>query len=170
MMNRYELLYVIPTSLTEEEAGGIEIKVNALLEKHGATVESSKRLGKFKLAYPIKKESHGYYILELFSAEGASLSKIEEGLRISQGVLRHLIVRADEAGDQKFELVPFTEVVVEGKDDRARRREKEAKEKGAGDEKKEESVAVAEAPRVTLTDAEVDQKIARALNDDTASV
>jgi small subunit ribosomal protein S6 len=169
MSNRYELLYIIPTSLTEEEAGGVEAKVNALLAKYGATVESSKRLGKYKLAYPIKNERHGYYTLTLLNSEGASVAKIEEGLRISNGVLRHLIVRAEEAGDQKFDLVQFAEVVVEGKDERARRKEKEQKE-GAKEEEKEKKDEGGEAPKPKLSDAEVEQKIESALSEDVQSV
>ncbi len=138
MEQRYELLYIIPTSFTDEEVGGIETKISALITKWGAAVESTKRLGKLKLAYAIDEQRHGHYTMTLFKADGASLAKIEENLRINQDILRHLIVRADEAGaDQKFELIQFTEIVVEGRSDRRREKPAEAKDV-AKDEKAEE--------------------------------
>lgn len=123
MMTQYELLYIIPASFTDEDVGRIETNVKALLEKQGATIDSTSRLGKFRFAYPIKNARHGHYVMVRFSGEGAVVSKIDEALRISTEVLRHLILRADEAGGEKFDLVQFTEVNLDTKeDDRSRRR------------------------------------------------
>lgn len=156
MNTRYELLYIIPTTFTDEEVGGVETKINALLTKLGATIESTKRLGKFRLAYPIKKQRHGHYVMVIFTAERTTLAKIEENLRIATDILRHLTLQADEAGtDQKFELIQFTEIVVEGGRDDRRRREKAdaAKKEGEKEEGKEEkpaeSVEGKEAPVTT---------------------
>lgn len=153
MENRYELLYIVPTSFTDEEAGTIESKISALITKYGATVQTTTRLGKLRMAYPINDQRHGHYIMTMFTAEGAALATIEDNLRINNDILRHLILRADEAGsDQKFELVQFTEVVVEGgRGDRRRdkpakdeKSEKEGDEKDAAekDEKSEEKAEV----------------------------
>ncbi len=146
MNTRYEMLYIIPTTFTDEEVGGVETKINALLTKLGATIESTKRLGKFRLAYPIKKQRHGHYVMVIFTAERAALAKIEENLRIATDILRHLTLQAEEAGtDQKFELVQFTEIVVEGGRDDRRRREKAdaAKKEGEKEEGKDEKSAEA---------------------------
>lgn len=153
MANRYELLYIVPTSFTDEEAGTIESKISALITKYGATVQTTTRLGKLRMAYPINDQRHGHYIMTMFTAEGSALATIEDNLRINNDILRHLILRADEAGsDQKFELVQFTEVVVEGgRGDRRRdktskdeKSEKEGddKEAAAKDEKTEEKAEV----------------------------
>ncbi len=128
MTTQYELLYIIPATLTDEDVGAVEGTVKALLEKHGATIDSTARLGKFRFAYPIKHVRHGHYVLVRFTADGAALAAIDHGLRISQEVLRHLILRADEAGGEKFEFTQFMEVTLEnrpeahrGGDDRSRR-------------------------------------------------
>ncbi len=136
MENRYELLYIIPTSFTDEEVGGVESKISALITKYGAAVESTQRLGKLRLAYAIKEQRHGHYVMTMFKAEASSVAKIEENLRINNDILRHMILRAEEAGsDAKFELVQFTEIVVEGgRGDRRR-------DKGEKTEKKEEGEA-----------------------------
>jgi small subunit ribosomal protein S6 len=119
---RYELLYIIPTSFTEEEAGTIEQKVAALIAKYGGTLEDAKRLGKIKFAYEIKNQRHGFYVLAHFTADRVSLAKIDENLRITPEVLRHIVIRAEEAGDGKFELIEYREVNLDNKEDKPRRR------------------------------------------------
>ena len=153
-----------------------------MLTKLGATIESTKRLGKFRLAYPIKHQRHGHYVMVMFSAEPSSLAKMEENLRITPELVRYLILRADEAGsDQKFELVQFTEVVVEGRDER-RRREKsdreEGKEGAVKAEEKPAAPAVGEikadetpvALKKELSAEELEKKIETALSDDIKGV
>ncbi len=141
MENRYELLYIIPTSFTDEEAGGVESKISALITKYGATVESTQRLGKLRLAYAIKEQRHGHYVMTMFKAEASSVAKIEENLRINNDILRHMILRADEAGsDAKFELVQFTEIVVEGgRGDRRRDKGEKSEKKEDGEAAKDEN-------------------------------
>ncbi len=140
---RYELLYIIPTTFTDEEAGEIESRVSGLAAKVGATVESTTRLGKYRLAYPIKNQRHGYYVMAMLAAEPSVVAKMDAQLRITPEVLRHLILSAEEAGSEaKYELVQFVEVNVEDKDTRPRRRLSKDK---SSEEKDEEKPASAEA-------------------------
>ena len=126
---RYELLYIIPTSFTDDEVGGVETKVAALITKVGGTVESTQRLGKLRFAYEIKAQRHGHYVLVMFTADPSAVAKLDELLRITPEVLRSIVLSAEEAGsDQKFELVQFVEVDLNNKEDRPRRRPEAAKE------------------------------------------
>ncbi len=128
MAARYELLYIIPATVVETEVGDVETKISNLITKYGATVELVKRLGKLHLAYQINKQRYGYYVAVVFTAEQGSVAKIEESLRISNDILRHLITASETSvEEQKFNLVQFTEVNVE--EERARRREKADAEK-----------------------------------------
>lgn len=146
---RYELLYIIPTSFTDDELGGVETKVAGLLTKVGATLESTERLGKFRFAYPIKDQRHGHYVLVMFNADPSVLAKLDELLRIMPEVLRSIVLSAEEAGsDEKYELVQFTEVDLNNKEDRPRRRDSAPAEGAAAEvkdeEKKEEGAKVEE--------------------------
>jgi small subunit ribosomal protein S6 len=174
---QYELLYIVPTTYTDEDVGTVEGNVKALLEKYGASVIETKRLGKFRFAYPIKKQRHGHYVLVRLETEPKTVAKIDEGLRISNEVLRHLILRADEVGGEKFDIVQFTEVNVDMKDDRPRRRreEKSGEEKAKSTEELKTGVAAIEgkeeksevAPtEVALSDEELDKKLNAALEGD----
>lgn len=121
-MFEYELMYIVPTSFTDEEAGAVEQQVGAMLAKANASVLTTTRLGKLRFAYPIKGQAFGNYVLVRFQAEPAAVAGLNESLRLSPDkVVRHLILRADEAGDAKYQLVQFQEVNVEDRGDRTRR-------------------------------------------------
>ncbi len=182
MVSQYELLYIIPTTFTDEEVGSVETKVAGLVAKVGATVESTRRLGKFRLAYPIKKQRHGHYVMVLFAGEGSTVAKLDEQLRITPEVLRHFILQAEEGGAEvKFDLVQFNEVVFEGRDDRARRRDnKEAPKVETKDEikegvaamaeKKEEKTEAVKPAASNLSSEELESKIETALSEDVKNV
>jgi small subunit ribosomal protein S6 len=174
MMTQYELLYIIPATFTDEDVGRIEGNVKALLEKYGATVDSMNRLGKFRFAYPIKNVRHGHYVLVRLSAEGVAVKDIDMALRISSEVLRHIILRADEAGGEKFDLVQFTEVNVDAKDDERPRRRRDGEERksdksgvatleGKTDEGKTDEAE--KEPAKELSAEELDKKIDTALQE-----
>lgn len=115
----YELMYIVSASFTDEELSAIEAEVGEMLTKVEATVTKTERLGKFRLAYPIKRQTHGHYILVHFQAEPTALAELNNLLRLSPDkVLRHQTLRMDEVGDEKYQLVQFQEVNVE---DRPRR-------------------------------------------------
>ncbi len=163
----YELLYIIPATFTDDEIGTVEGNVKALLEKNGASIIKTDRLGKLRFAYPIKNVRHGHYVLVRLNADTQALGAIDMALRISPEVLRHLLVRADEVGDGKFEMVQFIEVNLDLKDDRPRRR----REEPAPTEKKDikEGVAAIEGgsteAKETLSAEELDKKIDSALEE-----
>ncbi len=178
MITQYELLYIIPATLTDDDVGGVENAVKALLEKHGATIDSTSRLGKFRFAYAIKNVRHGHYVLVRFSAEGSAIAAIEEALRIAPDLLRHITLRADEAGGEKFEMIQFVEVNLDNKDTSADRRRGDLRrdEKPKASEEIKSAVAVLEgtkeqpAPKdagAELSAEELEKKIAAALEEKT---
>lgn len=169
----YELLYIISASFTDDEMGAVEGRIKALLEKNGASIVTTNRLGKFRLAYPIKKQRHGHYVMVRLNADTQAVAKMDEALRISADVLRHLFVRADEVGSEKFDLVQFTEVNIDLKAEQRERRGKEArsdeKSKAIADIKS--GVAALEGEekpaesKADLSEEELEKKIDSALAD-----
>ncbi len=134
-MRTYELLYIIPATLTDEEVAQTESDILALIQKYGGSTKESRRLGKYKFAYLIKKIRHGYYVLVYFDAEPDVVAKVNEALRIHERVVRHLILRAEEGGGDQFNLVQFQEVIVEGgKDDKKRKKSAPKKSEDVADD------------------------------------
>lgn len=169
MAVRYELLYIIPATLAENEVGAVETKITNLITKWGANVELTKRLGKMRFAYMLEKQRYGYYVASVFTAETSALAKIEENLRISSDILRHLILRTEKSVDeQKFDLIQFNEVNVE--EERGRRREKAAE--GAEDKEKSEKAEgeASDEKKSEVSSDDLEKKIDNALTEDTKGV
>lgn len=180
----YELLYIIPATIADDELSSAEGAVAAILEKHGARVAESVRLGKLRFAYPIKKTRYGHYTLVHFNAEGGALAKIEADLRILNTVLRYLILKQEGETKTPFTLIQYSEVNVETKDG-GRRRKKSGVEKKDTASREEitsgvkaiETAEDAETPNVSveddasaapLSDQELDKKLSDVLKKDEA--
>lgn len=170
----YELLYIIPATLTDEEIGTVEGKIKTLLEKNGGSILSANRLGKFRFAYPIKHVRHGHYVLVRMNVDSQAVFAIDTALRISPEVLRHLLLKAEDVGGTNFELVQFNEVNIDNKEDRPRRRtdgpdaRKKTDELKSGVAALEGGLAEGDTVKATaekMSDAELDKKIDTALED-----
>lgn len=141
-MKEYELMFIVPTSFTEDELGTVEKNVTALLEKNGASVKKTVRLGKLRFAYPIRHEQYGHYVLMRFLAETSTSAAINEGLRLNQKeVLRYVVIDGDDASET-YKLVQYQEVHVDGSD-RRRRPSEEGKSEGKEKDEKEQKEGVA---------------------------
>jgi small subunit ribosomal protein S6 len=91
----YELVVIIGPEVADEGIDGIVDNISKLITRDGGTVDETDRWGKRKLAYPIKHFLEGYYILFRCKMKPVSGKELEANLRISEEVLRHLLVRLD---------------------------------------------------------------------------
>ena len=87
----YEVMYVLDPDLGEEATAAIVEKFKALIEANG-TISSMEEMGKRKLAYAINYKTEGYYVLVQFTSEPAFPAELDRVLRITDGVIRSLIV------------------------------------------------------------------------------
>ena len=94
-MKKYETVMVFSTAITEEETQALVEKFKNLIAKN-STVESVDDWGKRRLAYPINDENDGYYVLVNFSCEPDFPAELDRVYKITDGVLRSLIVAKDE--------------------------------------------------------------------------
>lgn len=97
MAGRYEIVYIFASALEEPQ-------INERLERYHALVGGSDAVeanhwGKRTLAYAIKNQPVGYYVLARFDATPEQLTELQRVVRLDESVLRFLIVVADdEAG------------------------------------------------------------------------
>ena len=87
----YEVMYIIDPDLGEEGTAAIVEKFKGLIEANG-TISSMEEMGKRKLAYPINYKTEGYYVLVQFTSEPAFPAELDRVLRITDGIIRSLIV------------------------------------------------------------------------------
>jgi small subunit ribosomal protein S6 len=91
----YELVVIISPEVADDGIDSIVDKISQLISRDGGAVDETDRWGKRKLAYPIKRFLEGYYILFRCKMKPASGKGLEASLRISEEVLRHLLVKLD---------------------------------------------------------------------------
>ena len=92
---KYEVLYIINPNQSEEEIAALVEKFKAMVEAEG-TLTSIEEWGKRKLAYPINDETEGYYTVINFSCEESFPAELDRVYKITDGVLRTLIVAKGE--------------------------------------------------------------------------
>ena len=95
-MRDYELVVILSSELAEEEVPAAIDRLSQLIADRGGEVREVNRWGRRKLAYPIKRQVEGNYLVTQVRLDPRRTSDIEAGLRISEEVLRHLLVRAGD--------------------------------------------------------------------------
>ncbi len=95
-MRDYEVLYIVRADLDDEKVQGAVKRVNSLIERSGGTAERTDLWGKRRLAYEVKHQKEGAYVLQDFQLDPDRVPELEAGLKITEEVLRHLIVRKPE--------------------------------------------------------------------------
>ncbi|HNP75365.1 MAG TPA: 30S ribosomal protein S6 [bacterium] len=92
-MKNYELLYIISGQFTEDEVTGIRQEIDNLIKKYDGQIGYQEFLGKKKLAYPIAKNFHGYYIVSEFETEKTTnIKALSTDLKLDQRILRAQII------------------------------------------------------------------------------
>ena len=90
----YELVLIISPEVGDEALDAtLDSTVNKFVTGSGGTISNVERWGKKKLAYPIKRFIEGNYVLTQFKLKPALCKEFEANLRISEEILRHLLIK-----------------------------------------------------------------------------
>ncbi len=95
-MRDYEVLYIVRADLDDEKVQEAVKRVNTLIQRSGGTADRTNLWGKRRLAYEVKHQKEGAYVLQDFQLDADRVPELEAGLKITEEVLRHLIVRKPE--------------------------------------------------------------------------
>ncbi len=87
----YETIMVISTKNGEDAANALVDKFKALIEQNG-TIDSVDDWGNRRLAYEIQDETEGRYVLVNFTCPPEFPAELDRVYKITDGVLRSLIV------------------------------------------------------------------------------
>ena len=113
-MRDYEVLYIVRADYDDEKVQDAVKRVNTLIERSGGTPERTNLWGKRKLAYEVKHQKDGSFVLQDFQLDPNRVPELESSLKITEEVLRHLIVRKPEkAAPVTAVAPPPAEVVLE---------------------------------------------------------
>jgi small subunit ribosomal protein S6 len=94
-MNHYEIMFIIANALEDEQKEATIETVKGIIND-GGEVTKVDIIGSKRLAYPILKKNDGYYVLVEFNAPADLPKELDRRLKISDSVIRHLIINKDE--------------------------------------------------------------------------
>jgi small subunit ribosomal protein S6 len=94
-MRNYEVMFIMKPNLEEEKRNELIEKFKSIIQTNGE-VESVEEWGLRKLAYEINKLNEGYYVLTRFKAGIDVPKELDRIFKISDNIIRHLIVNLDE--------------------------------------------------------------------------
>lgn len=92
--NKYETVFIVSRKLDEEATKAVIQKFKDLIAENG-TVDNVDEWGKRHLAYPINKETEGYYVLIDFTSVPAFTAELDRIYKITDGIIRSLIIRKE---------------------------------------------------------------------------
>ena len=94
-MNKYESVIIINPSLEDEAIKATVKSFEDLINKEGKVLETNE-VGRKKLAYEIKKNKEGYYVVYTFEAKPESIKELERIYRITDEVMKFIVVRLED--------------------------------------------------------------------------
>jgi small subunit ribosomal protein S6 len=88
-------MFVIAAALEDEKKESMIETVKEIISNGGEVLKTDV-WGMRKLAYPIEKKNEGYYVVVEFNAPADLPKELDRRLRISDNIIRHMIVNKDE--------------------------------------------------------------------------
>jgi len=92
----YETLLVLKPDLEEETIDALMERFTGVITGEDGTIDNIDRWGKRRLAYEINGFTEGFYVVIDFQSEPATASELERIVKITDGVIRHLLIRKDD--------------------------------------------------------------------------
>ena len=92
---KYEVLYIIDPTLTEEGTAALVEKFKAMVEAEG-TLSGIDEWGKRRLAYPVNDLTEGYYVLMNMEVKPEFPAELERVMKITEGVMRCMTTAVEE--------------------------------------------------------------------------
>ena len=98
-MRRYEILFIVSPDNSDEDLKAVATKFQGVITGMDGVVTSYDEQGKKRLAYNVRKENKGYYVLMDFVGSADIVAEIERNMRLDDRVLKYLTVKLDDDVD-----------------------------------------------------------------------
>lgn len=133
-MNTYETIFITTPNLSEDEEKSTVDALHGIITDRGGTSYIVERMGRRRLAYPIRKFDDGVYTRFLYDSDTDTPKELDRRMRLSDRVLRSLTVRLEKtwAGDAKEDATR----ILERQAEEAKRAKEEAEKAAAEAEAK----------------------------------
>jgi small subunit ribosomal protein S6 len=99
----YEAMFLVDSNLAASDWDGVLATIKNILSRAQAEIVSLKKWGERRLAYEVNHKSKGTYVLCYFRADGYRIPDIERNVRLSERIMRVLIVNAENRAIENIE-------------------------------------------------------------------
>ena len=125
-MRHYEVVFLVHPDQSEQVPAMIE-RYKTLVENGGGKIHRLEDWGRRQLAYPIQNLVKAHYVLFNIEVEQAILAELTESFRFNDAVLRHLIMKRDDA-DTEMSIIMKSKDEKGDKPERGERRRRDDEE------------------------------------------
>ncbi len=125
-MKRYETIFIVQIDLPTDELSSLIERYRAIVTALKGTIIKVEKWGKRKLAYEIKKQSNGYYVMIDFAGKSAIIDELERNFKIDDKVLKFMTIMKDgnvdlekiekEKQEESQSETPRTTLIVESRE------------------------------------------------------
>ena len=133
-MRHYEVVFLVHPDQSEQVPAMIE-RYKTLIEAGNGKIHRLEDWGRRQLAYPIQNLVKAHYVLLNIEIEQAVLNELVEGFRFNDAVLRHLVMRRDEADTEQSLIMKHKD----DKGDKPERSERRRRDEDGDDNKRASS-------------------------------
>ena len=95
-MRDYELVTIVRPDIADENVGAVADRIGQWITTQGGEVTKTDVWGRRRLAYPIRDFREGNYIISQVRLETRATTEVERNLKLSEDILRYLLVRVGE--------------------------------------------------------------------------
>ena len=95
-LHEYELVYILQPEMSEDDVLSVNDRIAQIASNHSGEMLGTEMWGRRTLAYPIRKQFEGHYVLQRISMMPDGTEEMERYLRFNENVLRFLNMRADD--------------------------------------------------------------------------
>jgi small subunit ribosomal protein S6 len=85
-------MLILPAEADESAVGAAVERITKVLSERGGEVKNIDRWGRRRFAFPIDRQSEGYYVVVSFSGDPSAISEIDRTLTLADEVLRFKVV------------------------------------------------------------------------------
>jgi len=112
--NQYEAMFLVGPMGTAEPEKSLQM-CRGIIERHGGEIIIIKKWDERKLAYELGNQKRGTYIIAFFRGPGSAVAGVERDVKLSDEVLRVLVLKADHLNEQEMAAVEPQPIVREEK-------------------------------------------------------
>ena len=95
-MRNYEIIFIVRPDVTEEDVDKLIAQMEGVVAGAGGKLEKVEKLGRRRLAYRVRKQREGFYVLFQLQGSGDTVKEFERRLKVIDSVIKYLSVRIDE--------------------------------------------------------------------------